>query len=190
MTLLELVLVLAVLVVVAALVVPSLDRPFAAQRLRSAAHLVRSTLTKARVEAMRSGEVQLFRFQPETGDYRVERFAGLEGIVEQSGAAAGAGLDAQGEAGVLTEGIVFLASDRAANARDQFVEMSHGSAAGEGAWSVPIMFYADGTTSTARVLLRGEYGMSVELFLRGLTGAAQVGEVFVDESAAEEAQSP
>ena len=189
MTLLELVLVLAVLVVVAALAVPALDRPLAAQRMKSAADLVRSTLTKSRVEAMRSGEVQLFRFLPETGEYQVERFAGLEGIVEQSDPTAAA-VGASGLSGMLPEDIVFLTADRAEAARDQAVEMSQVSAAGEGGWSQPIMFYADGTTSTARVLLRGEYGMSVDLFLRGLTGGVQVGEVFVDEAAAAETSEP
>jgi len=181
MTLLELVLVLAVLVMIAALAVPALDRPLAAQRLKSAADLVRSTLTKARVEAMRGGEVQLFRFLPETGEYQVERFAGLEGAVEQSGFAA-ANLS-----GILPEGNLFVAADRAETARDQALEMSQASAAGEAGWSQPIMFYADGTTSTALLLLRGEYGMSVELSLRGLTGGVQVSEVYVDEAAAAEA---
>jgi hypothetical protein len=181
MTLLELVLVLAVLVAIAALAVPALDRPLASQRLKSGADLVRSTLVKARVEAMHSGEVQLFRFLPESGEYQVERFAGLEGAVEQSGFAA-ANLS-----GMLPDGILFLAADRAETARDQAVEMSQVSAADDAGWSQPIMFYADGTTSTALLLLRGEYGMSLELSLRGLTGGVQVSEVYVDEAASSEA---
>jgi len=52
--------------------------------------------------------------------------------------------------------------------------MSSQDAAGR---STPILFYPDGTTSTARLLLRNEYDRSIELSLRGLTGVARVGEL-------------
>ncbi len=44
-------------------------------------------------------------------------------------------------------------------------------------WSEPIFFYPDGTTSTARLLLRNKEGLTIELALRGLTGIVRVGEV-------------
>ena len=41
------------------------------------------------------------------------------------------------------------------------------------AWSVPIFFYPDGSTSTAAVLLKNENGRCIEVRLRGLTGTGR-----------------
>ena len=41
------------------------------------------------------------------------------------------------------------------------------------AWSVPIFFYPDGTTSTAAVLLKNANGRCIEVRLRGLTGTGK-----------------
>ena len=39
------------------------------------------------------------------------------------------------------------------------------------AWSTPIFFYPDGSTSTAAILLKNEAGRCIEVRLRGLTGS-------------------
>ena len=44
------------------------------------------------------------------------------------------------------------------------------------AWSTPIFFYPDGSTSTAAVLLKNESGRCIEVRLRGLTGKGTVTE--------------
>ena len=43
-------------------------------------------------------------------------------------------------------------------------------AEGKTAWSTPIFFYPDGSTSTAAILLKNEAGRCIEVRLRGLTG--------------------
>ena len=40
------------------------------------------------------------------------------------------------------------------------------------AWSTPIFFYPDGSTSTAAILLKNETGRCIEVRLRGLTGTS------------------
>jgi type II secretory pathway pseudopilin PulG len=72
-TLLELTLVLAVMVILAGLAWPSLERPFSTHRLRMAADHVRAQWTSTRVDAMDSGEVLLFRYAPGSNRYRIER---------------------------------------------------------------------------------------------------------------------
>ena len=42
------------------------------------------------------------------------------------------------------------------------------------AWSAPIFFYPDGSTSTAAILLKNQSGRCVEVRLRGLTGTSSV----------------
>ena len=44
----------------------------------------------------------------------------------------------------------------------------------EGSWSTPILFYPDGTTSDASLVLTGSRGTSIRVTLRGLTGVASV----------------
>ena len=53
---------------------------------------------------------------------------------------------------------------------------------GEAAWSEPIYFFPDGTTTTVRLLLRNEHEFYIILDLRGLTGITTVSDVMtVDE---------
>ena len=44
-------------------------------------------------------------------------------------------------------------------------------------WSKPILFYPDGTTSTATILIKNDKSRCIELYLRGLTGAVAVSAV-------------
>ena len=71
-TLLEMMLVLSLMVVIAALVWPSLDKPFAAQRLRTSADQIRAELARGRVAAMQSGRLHVFSVDPSTGRFLVQ----------------------------------------------------------------------------------------------------------------------
>jgi len=71
-TLTEVLLVLALLVILATMSWPALDRAFSGTRLRKAADQVRAGFSGARVEAMQSGEVQLFRYAIDSAEYRIE----------------------------------------------------------------------------------------------------------------------
>src|SRR6266496_1137126 len=63
-TLLEVMLVMAILVAVAAVAWPQIHRAYESVRLRKAADQVQAGLSHARVEAMSSGVTQVFRFEP------------------------------------------------------------------------------------------------------------------------------
>lgn len=70
------------------------------------------------------------------------------------------------------------AADRhLATANDPAESVNEFAEDGETRWSDPIFFHPDGRTSSARVVLEGEEGDSVEVTLRGYTGAARVGRV-------------
>ena len=62
-TLVEVMLVLALLVVIGALIWPAVKGPFEGQRLRKAGDQVRAEWTRARTRAMKSGRTQVFQFQ-------------------------------------------------------------------------------------------------------------------------------
>lgn len=150
-TLLELMLVMAVILMFAGLVWPMLARPLAYENLRSAADIVRAEWTSARVEAMRSGEHQIFRFQPGSGVYEVPG-------------------NQQAESRELPEGVVFISSVKSADSREASEQGGSQDAAAPEIW-----FYPDGTSSDVpELLLRNEEGMQIRLVLRGLTGVAVV----------------
>lgn len=68
-SLLEMLIVVAVVMLLATLSWPALRRPLGKTRLRQAAKQLRAELIRARLEAIRSGKPQQFRYQPGTGRY-------------------------------------------------------------------------------------------------------------------------
>ena len=71
-TLIEVILTLALLVIISAMAWPQLEKSFSGQRLRKAADIVRTQWTKARVEAMRTGSIRVFRYQISGNTYRID----------------------------------------------------------------------------------------------------------------------
>ncbi|REK11451.1 MAG: prepilin-type N-terminal cleavage/methylation domain-containing protein [Planctomycetota bacterium] len=176
-TLSEMLVVLGVLVMVAALAQPALRSALGDSRLRSAARRVRAELAKTRLRAMQSGQAQRFRYQPGAGrfevapaDYDAETERS-EPAVEHETAAGGdtEKLPTPGKKVVeqeLPEGVAFVDAEEMLSAAPPVDE--------EG-WSEPIVFYPNGRTADARIRLRGERDAVVDLSLRGLTGVATVG---------------
>ena len=183
-TLLELTLVLALLVVISAMIWPALDRPMATERLRRGADKVRAEWTKTRIRAMSSGSPHVFRYQPLTNQYQVEIWQGAEAQLEAATVSDfGVPLEpavitqALGEDG-LPDGVVFDTNQTQQDMRGLLVGAeAMQMQSGQEAWSEPIYFFPDGTTSTARLLLRNEHELYIVLDLRGLTGVATLSDV-------------
>jgi len=70
-TLLEMTIVLAIIVAVAALAMPALRGPLGKAELRDAARQIRVAMARARLDAIESGTIRQFRFQPGTGIYEI-----------------------------------------------------------------------------------------------------------------------
>jgi prepilin-type N-terminal cleavage/methylation domain-containing protein len=187
-TLVEVLLVMSLLVLLTALVLPALGGPLERARMRRAADQVRAAWTKARVEAMRSGGVQVFTYAPGGREYRIEPRSASPATFDPAGGAALA-VDPQVAAAVveakLPEGVVFASDDdwlramsgEAADPVDDELLDPLGGLAGGAASSPPIFFFPDGTSSTASLVLRGRRGYCVDVSLRGLTGVAAMGEI-------------
>lgn len=183
-TLLELLIVLAIVVAVAAVSLPALGRPLAKSRLRSAAKQLRVALIRARLEAIESGAAQQFRYQPGTGYFQVSAKS------ESAGAglrvpAGGEGIDAGEALGddpaspqaaqyELPDDVLFFdpSAPDALPGEPLAAASYHGMI-----WSAPIIFYPNGRTFNTRIRLRGEYDYYVDVMLRGLTGASRIGDV-------------
>jgi Tfp pilus assembly protein FimT len=189
-TLLEVLLVLTLLVTLASMAWPALKRPLSNQRLRKAADAVRIAWGRARVEAMSSGRTLVFRYEVEGDRYSIQSYAGAESSPQDESSDGLEDVDQygndpavlRGREPKLPEGITFVSSETDEDTRAESLALDEGpSAAGVAGWSGPILFYPDGTSSTARLILKSEYDRCVELSLRGLTGVVNVSDPFSGE---------
>jgi len=210
MTLVELLVVLVLLVVLGSLVVPIMTGSIASVRLRRAGDQVVTGWSRARAEAIESGQPYQFRFTPESGTFVIEPWTGLLGeeaasknspsssasaatasttsTTTSSSSAAATTAGSKGTAGTtaaaneaLPEEIVFKSGELAVEDY-QSGERSVGSLqdAGESE-SIPILFFPDGTASEASVLLTNGKKQFVRVTLRGLTGVGRASEVLTQE---------
>jgi prepilin-type N-terminal cleavage/methylation domain-containing protein len=192
MTLVELLVVLALLVVIGSIVVPVFTGSFASVRLRRAGDQVLTRWSQARARAIETGEAYQFRFTPETGAYRVEPWTNL---VEKG--AAGSRLATSASTAPDSSASPSVTSDDSAAVQSRSlpekITFQSGQLAVEDALSrerqvgsmqsvgdelsTPILFFPDGTTSEASVVLANDRNQFVRLTLRGLTGVGRATEI-------------
>lgn len=190
LTLVEVLLVLGLLVVLASIAWPLLDRPLANRRLHVAADTLRTEWARARNQAIAAGQTVRFYYTLGERGYSVEcdgkTALSAEGLEPETNRLDDSDVflgSKDTDSGLkLPEGITFLTVE----VRDE-LETSLGigdslvSDLGQIASCTPIEFYPDGGTSSARVVLKNDYDRCIEVALRGLTGAASAGEVFLAE---------
>ncbi|MBN1855002.1 MAG: hypothetical protein JW829_19870 [Pirellulales bacterium] len=191
-TLFELLLVLVLLCVVFAIAWPAIEGSFESTRLRSAADQVQAAWSEARLNAMQSGMPHLFRYQSDSQEYSVARWdwnltaddpAAEQGFsAEDSGSAKNDSLPAD---------IVFSSGEVASDQRTALVLTS---AAEQGfvdaIAAAPIVFFPDGTTSDAAVLLKNKRGLLIRVTVRGLTGVTRISRVMTPQEMADEEDLP
>jgi hypothetical protein len=165
---------------------------FASVRLRRAGDQVLTRWSQARARAIETGEAYQFRFTPETGAYRVEPWMNLveEGVSgSRSPSSASTASDSSASSSTanddsaavqsrsLPEKITFqsgqLAMEDVVSRERQVASMQ--SVGDE--LSTPILFFPDGTTSEASVVLANDRNQFVRLSLRGLTGVGRATEI-------------
>lgn len=194
-TMLELLLVLAVLAVILAVALPNVMRLFAQQKLTESAEKVRSLAASARVHAIDSGLVYQFRYEPGGRHFLVipfeREFEGISQNARGTGTAAGLGRFSKAS-GTLAEGITFAAPTLLSSA-------GTGSAATTGmgqklpsnllsglpdaskleniSWSGPVLFQPDGSAADATFDMVDKRNQHITLKIRGITGAISLSRV-------------
>ena len=198
-TLLELLLVLALLVIIGAMAFPSVKVPFQMQTLRKGGEVVRVAWCKARNRAMKTGQTQMFSFSLESGTYRTQPYYTEQDVLEvdalHSATASTVNASAAGSSvpqsdaiaaqqQELPEGVVFASVDVQSDYRSlQLQQDTLGSFGATTNMTLdqqtpPVLFYPDGTTSDAKVVLTNEYKrLCVVVSLRSLTGVVKVSEL-------------
>ncbi len=163
-TFFELLLVLAIFMVIAAMATPFLLRTFNSQALKSGADQVRAGFDRVRVQAIRTGNVYAFLYRPASDAYTLSPLINAYSLVNPAIAASLGDSPAMKQ---LPTGLFFAGSSVSEDARAQFE--SEGAAMGGGGMT-PILFYPDGTSQDAYLFVSNEQGDQIRVHLRGLTG--------------------
>lgn len=171
-TLLELILVIAIVIVVAALAAPTVQRTIKTQGINGAAQRVKVAMGQARVQAIRSGEVHAVFFINSRGWFDVaplSKFREIKSASSQGQANQTPGTRSDFEENLLPQGCQFIASQTSMDSRTA-AAMSDSNAANQ---MEMILFYPDGTSQDARVQIQNDMGDVWQVELRGLTGLAK-----------------
>ncbi len=188
-TLVEMLIVLAVLVALVSLSWPAVRGMLGKGELREAAKQVRVALLKARLGAIESGVAQSFRCLPGTERFEVSPLpTSLD--EEKTGAPSRSRQRASENEpiqGFLPKGVIFAEYDpRHDPGSDSSVaapvsplraaeERSAVRAHDDANWSAPIVFFPNGRSANARIRLAAARGLWIEVTLRGTTGATRIG---------------
>ncbi len=191
-SLLELMIVLAILAAMATIAAPSLRGPLDKSRLRSAARKVQSALSQSRARAIREGVALVFRYELGGNQWQLLRTGPSPTSTDASRissesdelsnadiAPAGAGFNDTESLvvrdDVLPVGVTFADGDlnelaiEEWSSAEQLAPETSGDT--EKIWSRPIRFLPNGRSENRTVTLHGKRRFAVQVSIRGLTSA-------------------
>lgn len=182
-TLIEVLLVLALLVIIGAMTMPVLTGTMARSNLRNAAEVIRTAWQRARLTAMETGQIHVFRCELNGRQFHVISMTEL--LEAGKGSVNFAKAEEADDTETyrlrfdrLSSGIMFAGGQISPS--PQLASM-YGSILGQ-EWSSPIVFQPDGTCNDATVLLTNEEKRwAIRVTIRGLTGTARIGDVTAEE---------
>ncbi len=194
-TLLEIMLVLSIIAIIGAIAVPRLTHVYERQKLRGMANEMRLVWDTARLKAMQTGQSQVFQCLPASGKYSVTPLV-LQSDAVNAGAGATVMLSGGNIAQTQSDGFLAAAEPHLASAKDlehgivfvscQVVGSQRAYAVSQDAQASgnadvnaqtlnqSVIFYPDGSTSTAELRIQNERGDIRAIQLRGLTGHSRV----------------
>jgi len=186
-TLLEMVVVLAVIVAIVSLTWPRLLRFSREHQLREWTSEVRTDMARARIQAIENGLVYQFRYEPggrwfavlpydrpEVGNSTSDSKAGKSAIEVSNSAGPPATITE------LPEELHFRFKDGQPTEEmhaDWLKLLPSDQPLSRVMWSLPILFHLDGTADNATLYVEDKLGHSQLLTLRGLTGAVTAGPI-------------
>lgn len=191
-TLLELLLVMVILGALASIAIPQVAWLLGDRRIVRGARLIREEMILARVDAMRQGRILMVDGMLESNSLRIQPYYSLSdsvNAVDQTGTQSAmlSGAEQGQFVPVVQDGaeirelelpddVVIKSVSVVSAARAMEIEQATMSNQAEG-YSQPILFYPDGTTSTAAVLLSHPVHGQVMIKLRGITGDVTISDV-------------
>jgi len=159
-TLFEMVIVLALIVLLAGLAVPSFEAMYVDYKLQSAVDEVRARWAQIRARAVTEGRPYRFACIPATGDFRVEPYG-----------AAAASADSESQALVAQDSLPTGITFAAVNGADTGTGGMSASSGDSGGWMTAAVFLPDGTgQQDQEIVFRYADAQPIALRLRALTG--------------------
>jgi prepilin-type N-terminal cleavage/methylation domain-containing protein len=181
-TLLELLVVVAILVLLAALVAPNVVARMQENRVAQAAESVRDVISRSRTFALDAGIDYQFRYETNGRNFVV---LPLEMEPADSNSSFG---DSETSnyvrlTGELDDGLRLLAIDDDEQTVESlesawFGQLANSLQLSQATWSSPIIFYFDGTADDAEFQVTSDDKVAADLTIRGLTGRVSVSRVY------------
>jgi len=183
-TLLEMLLVAALLVAVAGITWPMMLRVYDDLELKETAETVRIELTGTRIHAVDSGLIYQFRYEPGGRRWLVVPFEhDSTELLEAGGNNSNDELEdaLYREAGEIPEDLAFESlesGDLSEKIDDELLaDLPDASLLKKTNWSLPLLFYPDGSATDAAFQIVDDKRQYIEISLRELTGAVTVDRV-------------
>ena len=201
-TLVEVVLVLGLIVIMTTMAGISLNGGFRKRRLLKTADQIRTAWANARIDAIKTGRVQVFQHRLQGRRYYWVPQLSLDDPNANLWGATSTGIAAEDpprefvRPRELPQDVRFFGANVRFDQRSSalmaetpepeafvvFNDSGDLQDTQETTWGVPIYFFPDGTSSNAEFVLRNDADQFVSLYLRGLTGTSRVGRVTDDRS--------
>ena len=196
-TLFELLLVLAILVAMAGVAIPTFASLVGSRRLGESIVKLGNEIMAGRVTAMRTGQAQVMRMTLQGKDYSIAPWLGgseaqdasagatimESGQVIQTQSTSGGGAvstsSQPGSTKQLLEGVSFSSVETLMDSRNALaieqtggvVPAGGGASQGDGSGlSSPLLLYPDGSCTTAQIILVDEKGRRMAIQIRGVAG--------------------
>jgi len=144
--------------------------------LQKGADRVRIAMGQARVRAIRTGEEHAVYYTPRGSWFNVapySQFAQQAGLASQAQRKVDNGTYTNFERDLLPIGVRFTSTETQQNSRSAAVLSDGGGGGGDNNQISMILFYPDGTSQDAVMLMQNERNLFIKLQLRGLTGLAR-----------------
>ncbi len=175
-SLVELLIVLAILAAIATFTLPALRGPMDKARLRGAGRAMQTAIAKTRSLAIRSGQPHWLTFEAGGRAWQIEADAEPTNpdFDEPTTASGLAPNEPEIEttrvvrAGLLPDGVTFAVDETLEPEMD---ELTDAIIAPQSNWSAPIHFTPIGRTSNREIIIHGTRAFEMQIRVRGLTGS-------------------
>ena len=162
-TLLEILLVVAVIAILAALSVPLWRNMLESEKVTRSGDIIRAEIGATRVNAIRESTEFVFCYIPETGQFWNEPLSDSTSPVLVDAPYRKTGLPPSNS---LPEGVTFVQGEVQETTRSMDAEEDSGTATN----CTRIIFYPDGSAQNASVKVTNESGDMIQVTVRGVTG--------------------
>lgn len=177
LTMLEMLLVLAIVVIVGAMAVPNLRDAYQTHDLKKSAEFVRKHIADGRRRAIETGLVYQFRYEPGQ-----QRFVIIPDAVEADDQPTNSQKYFR-FAGAISPTIQFRADPQSVAVSGEHLDakrfegMPDAHELSQATWSEPVEFHFEGSAVDSEVYLVDAENRYIKLSIRGLTGGVRVGEI-------------